>query len=254
MWMPRRLSIVIPAYNEESRILPTLGKIHRFLETEKIEAEILVVNDGSTDRTAEVVETQIASLRPIADLQVLHNPGNRGKGYSVRHGMLKAEGERVLFTDSDLSSPIEEYRKLAAPLDRGEASIAIGSRALKDSQVQTHQSLWREYSGRTFNVVVRAVARLPFRDTQCGFKLFSREAARAVFPLQPLDGFGFDVEILYIARKLGYCAAEIPVVWRDVAASRVRLSSGARAFLDILRVRIQDLKGVYNGGKNSEDK
>src|SRR5436309_1007258 len=182
--MPRRLSIVIPAYNEESRILPTLEQIRSFLQAEKIDAEILVVNDGSTDRTAEVVEKQIASLRPIAELQVLHNPGNRGKGYSVRHGMLKAAGERVLLTDSDLSSPIEEYRKLAAPLDRGEASIAIGSRSLKESQVQTHQSWWREYSGRTFNVLVRTITRLPFRDTQCGFKLFTCEAVRAVFPLQ----------------------------------------------------------------------
>ena len=245
---------MIPAYNEESRILPTLERIHRFLETENVDAEILVVNDGSTDRTAEVVEKQIASLRPRAELQLLHNPGNRGKGYSVRHGMLKAEGERVLFTDSDLSSPIEEYRKLAAPLERGEASIAIGSRALKESQVQTHQSWWREYSGRTFNVLVRAIARLPFRDTQCGFKLFTCEAVRAVFPLQTIDGFGFDVEILYIARKLGYCAAEIPVVWRDVGASHVRLSSGARAILDILRVRFQDLKGVYNGARHGKEK
>ncbi len=252
--MPPKLSIVIPAFNEETRILPTLEQIGLFLVAEGLNAEILVVNDGSTDRTPEVVEDRISSFKSIATLRVLQNPGNRGKGYSVRHGMLRAQGERVLFTDSDLSSPIEEYRKLAAPLDGGEASIAFGSRGLKESLVQTHQSWWREYSGRTFNIIVRTIAGLPFRDTQCGFKLFTGEAARAVFPLQTIDGFGFDVEILYIARKLGFRIVEIPVVWRDVAGSRVRLSSGARAFLDVLRVRLQDLKGQYNGTRSSEER
>src|SRR3989442_6504214 len=167
--MPPRLSIVIPAYNEESRIVHTLEQIRSFLESEKMNAEILVVNDGSTDRTNEVLEKQSPSFGSTATLQVLQNPGNRGKGYSVRHGILSSHGERALFTDSDLSSPIEEYRKLAEPLDSGEASVAFGSRALRESQVQTHQSWWREYSGRTFNLFVRAIFRLPFRDTHCGF-------------------------------------------------------------------------------------
>ncbi|MBM3526326.1 MAG: glycosyltransferase family 2 protein, partial [Alphaproteobacteria bacterium] len=218
-----QLSIVIPAYNEAERIGPTLERILAFLEEEGIRAEALVVDDGSTDGTAEVVRAFAPRFATIGRLGLLDHERNRGKGYSVRQGMLAAGGEHVLFTDSDLSTPIEEYPRLAAPLRRGDAEIAIGSRALDRSRVQVRQTWIRETSGRTFNLVVRKLTGLPFQDTQCGFKLFTRRAAQAVFALQTLEGFGFDVEVLYIATKLGFRAVEIPVVWRNVEGSRVRM-------------------------------
>lgn len=250
--MTPRLSIVIPAFNEAGRILQTLERILDFIRLERIDVEVLVVNDGSTDGTGDLVRKRIPSFAPIATLRVLDNPGNRGKGYSVRHGVLESKGKQVLFSDSDLASPIEEYHKLAAPLNRGEASIAFGSRALKESQIKVHESWLREWSGRTFNLLVRVVSRLPFKDTQCGFKLFTREAADAVFPLQTINGFGFDVEILYIARKLGFRMVEVPVVWSHAAGSRINvLTDGARMFWDVLSVRYQDLNGRYIGVRSN---
>ena len=239
------LSIVVPAYNEAARIVPSLESILAFVATEHVTAEVLVVDDGSTDRTADVVRGFIPRFAETAELRLLSNPGNRGKGYSVRHGVLESSGDEVLFTDSDLSSPIDEYRKLAEPIRRGKAAIAIGSRAIEGSQVVVHQSRVRETSGRLFNLLVRALTGLPFRDTQCGFKLFTRTAARAIFPLQTLDGFGFDVEILYIARRLGFPAVEVPVVWRNVEGSRVGMMNGAKAFADVLRVLKRDSNGLY---------
>jgi glycosyltransferase involved in cell wall biosynthesis len=249
-----RLSIVLPAYNEASRIVPSLESIQDYLTSHRIDAEVIVVDDGSTDGTPDVVRRLIPRFERGSMLRVLLNPGNRGKGYSVRHGVLDSTGEQVLFTDSDLSSPIEEYAKLAAPIERREAAIAIGSRALPNSRVEVHQSRLREAYGRAFNAIVRAATGLPFRDTQCGFKLFTRAAAQSVFSLQVLEGFGFDVEILYIAKKLGIPAVEIPVVWRNVEGSRVRLMSGAQAFLDVLKVLRQDAKGGYTPPRSVRSK
>lgn len=246
--MSPQLSVVIPAFNEAERIIPSLQKVREFIQSQNLTTEVLVVNDGSKDGTAEAVKGQISSFKSPATLQLLENPSNRGKGYSVRHGILRSTGDLVLFSDSDFSSPIEEYHKLAAPLKAGEASIAIGSRAVKGSQVVTHQPWLRESSGRCFNLVVRAISGLPFRDTQCGFKLFTRQAADAVFRLQTVEGFGFDVEILYIARKLRLRTVEVPVVWNDRTGTRVRLlSDGAHMLMDLLRVHYQDLSGKYNG-------
>jgi dolichyl-phosphate beta-glucosyltransferase len=241
---PPQLSIVIPAFNEQRRIVPALKKIRHFLKEEKMEAEILVVNDGSTDDTAAVVREVMPAFGSGVRLEMLENAANRGKGYSVRRGMLESRGRWALFTDSDLSTPIDEYRKLAAPLQAGKAAVAFGSRALPESQIQKRQSWLRESCGRTFNLLVRMLVGLPFKDTQCGFKLFTREAVEAIFPLQTIDGFGFDVEILYIALKLGFRAVEVPVVWNHSEDTRVNLTSGARAFLDILRVRYLDHRGV----------
>jgi dolichyl-phosphate beta-glucosyltransferase len=251
MTMTLRLSIVVPAFNESARIASSLHKIRQFLLDQRLDSEILVVNDGSTDDTVPVVRSQMPAFESVAALRVLENPGNRGKGYSVRHGVLKSTGAQVLFSDADLSCPIEDYSKLAAQLANGAASIAFGSRALKQSEVRIHQSKAREYSGRFFNLLVRAATGLPFHDTQCGFKLFTREAADAVFSRQTVEGFGFDVEILYIARKLGIHVAEVPVVWENAEGSRVSFANGIRAFLDVLRVRYQDFIGAYDqGGKN----
>jgi glycosyltransferase involved in cell wall biosynthesis len=241
------LSVVIPSYNEEGRLPVTLQRVNQYLhEHFGGPAEILVVNDGSTDATAVAARSAIERLnKSELPARLLENPGNRGKGYSVRHGVLEASHEWVLFTDADLSAPIEELEKLAAAVEQDGYDIAIGSRGLDRSLIEVHQSFFRETMGRFFNLAVRIVAGLPFRDTQCGFKLFSRRAAREVFRRQQLDRFGFDVETLFIARKLGLRIAEVPVRWSHCEGTKVTTLSGASAFLDICRVRRNDWSGKY---------
>lgn len=236
------LSIVIPAYNEEKRLLPTLAKVKAYLGGRDLAfTEILVVDDGSTDGTAALVEGLVAE----GGIRLLRNPGNRGKGYSIRHGMLEAKGEWILFSDADLSTPIEELEKLEAAVGGGCTEVAIGSRAIDRSLVEVRQPGLRELAGRLFNLVMRILTGMPFRDTQCGFKLFSRRAAREIFTRQRLDGFGFDVEALFLARKQGFRVAEVPVRWLDVEGSKVSLMRGVDAFVDILRVRWNDVRGRY---------
>jgi dolichyl-phosphate beta-glucosyltransferase len=200
-------------------------------------SEIVVVDDGSRDDTAQLARD--------AGVRLIENPGNRGKGYTVRHGVLEAKGDWTLFTDADLSSPIEELEKLWSAAEREQAQVAIGSRALDRSLIGVHQPLLRESMGRFFNVVMRLVTGLPFRDTQCGFKLFETAAARAIFSRQQLEGFGFDVEVLFIAKVLGYRAIEVPVRWDDVAGTKVTALRGTQAFVDLLRVRWNGLRGRY---------
>lgn len=238
------LSIVIPAYNEEARLPATLRTILEYLgRSFPGQFEILVVDDGSSDRTAAITE-EIARER--AEVRLLRNPGNRGKGYSVRHGMLQARGDWVLFTDADLSAPIEELEKLRAAVEREQAAIAIGSRALDRSLIGVHQPWWREWAGRIFNGIMRVVVGLPFRDTQCGFKLFRRDAVEAIFPRQRIERFGFDVEVLYLARKLGFRTVEVPVRWNHAEGTRVSmLRDSLDMFLDLLRVRWWWRRGVY---------
>lgn len=239
----RSLSIVIPAYNEIRRLPLTLDRIMEWLQGQKLEfCEVLVADDGSRDGTAEMVEKR-AKEQPL--LRLLRNPGNRGKGYAVRSGMLAAKGEWVLFTDADLSTPIEELAKLHSGAAESGAEIAIGSRALDPKSVEVHQSGFREWSGRFFNLVMRLVTGLPFRDTQCGFKLYSARAAREVFARQRLDGFSFDVEDLFIARKLGIAAVEVPVRWRNVEGTKVSAWSGLRSFWDLVRIRWMGHRGLY---------
>jgi glycosyltransferase involved in cell wall biosynthesis len=176
---------------------------------------------------------------------VLQNPGNRGKGYSVRHGVLEARGEWVLFTDADLSSPIGEVEKLWSAVERRGARVAVGSRALDRSLVGVHQPMLREVVGRAFNAAMRMITGLDFKDTQCGFKLFEACAGREVFSRQLLDGFGFDVEALVIASKRGIPAVEVPVRWDNVEGTKVSLWLGFAAFLDLLRVRLNAAQGKY---------
>lgn len=204
--------------------------------------ELLIVDDGSRDTTATVVE---AFARERSYARLLKNPGNRGKGYSVRHGMREAQGDWILSTDADLSSPIEEVDKLWAAADRAGAAAAIGSRALDRSLVGVHQSPLREWSGRVFNLVMRAATGLSFRDTQCGFKLFRKDAAQAIFERQRLEGFGFDVEDLMIARLHGFKVIEVPVRWDNVEGTKVSALTGARAFWDLVVVRWHQLCGRY---------
>ena len=236
--MNRSISIIIPAYNEEKRLPATLIKVREYLDSSTWDfAEILVVDDGSRDATTKVACG--------AGVRLLRNPGNRGKGYSVKHGMLEAKGEWCLFTDADLSAPIGELDKLWGAVQREGAAVAIGSRAVDRSLVGVHQSPLRELSGRLFNLAMRVVTGLPFKDTQCGFKLFDSKVARAVFSRQQLDGFGFDVEVLFIARKLKYKSIEVPVRWDNVEGTKVSLFLGVTAFLDPLRVRWHALTGKY---------
>jgi dolichyl-phosphate beta-glucosyltransferase len=242
---PPRLSVVIPAYNEATRLPATLKRVGEYLRAEGISHEIVVVDDGSTDGTAERARE---SAGP--ELVVVTNEANRGKGYSVRRGMLLARGERRLMSDADLSTPIEELARLEARLDEG-YDVAIASRAAEGARIEVHQPWFRENVGRLFNVVVRALAVGGLKDTQCGFKLFTAEAAREAFSLARLDGFSFDVEALFIARAHGRRIAEVPVVWRNDAATRVGLGKGARAFLDVLQIRWNAGRGRYSGGAAS---
>ena len=236
--MRRSLSIIIPAYNEEKRLPATLELVRQYLSRSEWEfSEILVVDDGSRDGTRAVAERGGA--------RVVCNPGNRGKGYSVRHGMLESKGDWSLFTDADLSAPIEELEKLWRVAQNEHAQVVFGSRALDRSLVGVHQSFFRESSGRLFNILMRIETGLPFRDTQCGFKLFETAAAREVVGRQRLDGFGFDVELLYISCRLGYRVLEVPVRWNDVAGTKVSMWRGVAAFLDPLKVRWNGLTGKY---------
>ena len=228
----RSLSIVIPAYNEEKRLPATLDRILEWVaRQEELQfREVIVVDDGSRDGTAAAAERRGA-------VQVLRNPGNRGTGYAVRHGMLKARGEWILYTDADLSAPIEDATLLyRAAVERG-ARIAIGSRAVDRSLVSVHQSSFREWSGRAFNLVMRAITGLRFMDTQCGFKLYARDAAQAVFSKQKLDGFSFDVEDLYLAKRAGIKAVEVPVHWANVEGTKVSMMQGMKSFSDLLKIR-----------------
>jgi glycosyltransferase involved in cell wall biosynthesis len=241
--LTRSISIIVPAYNEEKRLGATLAGLAGYLARSAWDYhEVLVVDDGSADRTAEVAAEFPAT-------RLLRNPGNRGKGYAVRHGMLEARGDWLLFSDADLATPIEELEKLWEAVERNGVEIAIGSRALDRALIGVRQPLARETSGRIFNLLVRAVTGLPFRDTQCGFKLFQAHAARDIFKRQLLDGFGFDVEVLAIARELGYRVAEVPVRWNDVAGTKVSMAGGMAAFRDLLRVRGNLLRGKYGGSR-----
>jgi dolichyl-phosphate beta-glucosyltransferase len=234
----RSISIIIPAYNEEKRLPGTLSRVQDYLAASNWEfSEIVVVDDGSRDSTARIADQ--------AGARVLHNPGNRGKGYSVRHGILDAKGDWALFTDADLSAPIEDLERLWGAAKREHAPVVIGSRAVDRSLVGVHQPLLREMSGRFFNLAMRAVTGLPFHDTQCGFKLFERAAAYEIFQRQKLDGFGFDVEVLYIASHLGYRTLEVPVRWNDVPGTKVSMWLGAKGFWDPVQVRWNGVRGKY---------
>jgi glycosyltransferase involved in cell wall biosynthesis len=239
-------SIVIPAYNESARLGVTLEKVLAYVYVQQWDAEIIVVNDGSSDNTAEIVRAFAAKN---ACLRLIENPGNRGKGYSVRNGMLNARGRVVLFSDADLSSPIEEAVKLFHAIEAG-ADIAIGSRWLRAETQTRRQSLYRQLLGRIFNLLLRITLGLQFNDTQCGFKAFKQMAARAIFPSQKIERWGFDPEILFLARKFGFHVAEVPVVWGHSGDTRIHpLIDGSRMFLETLYIRWNSLTGKYNDSR-----
>lgn len=231
------LSVVIPAFNEARRLPRTLESLRAYLESAKRSYEIVIVDDGSHDETSRVATEAGAIL--------LKNEGNRGKGYSVRRGMLAAQGVRRLMTDADLSTPIEELPRLSSLLDQG-YDVAIGSRAVPGASIEVRQGPFREGMGRVFNRLVQLFVLPGLHDTQCGFKLFTAEAAIDGFSSALLDGFCFDVEVLFIVKRRGRRIAEIPVVWRNDAATRVSTIQGGLAFADVLRIRLNDALGRYD--------
>jgi dolichyl-phosphate beta-glucosyltransferase len=235
------LSIIIPAYNEESRLPATLERIAAYLQDSGREAEVLVVDDGSKDGTAAVAEYfQIK----IPSLRIVSNGVNRGKGFSVRHGMQEARGRIALFTDADLSAPIEEAGKLIDALEQSD--VAIGSRAMDRSLISVHESPFREFAGIIFNKIVRIILWLPFVDTQCGFKAFRHEPCKIIFEQQRIERFGFDPELLYLARHHGLRAVEIPVRWGHSPATKVSmLRDSIQMFIDVFTIRWNSLAGRY---------
>jgi dolichyl-phosphate beta-glucosyltransferase len=235
-------SIVIPAYNEGARILATLEAVVACVRQRRWDAEVLVVNDGSTDATSRLV---LEFARTAREVRLLENPGNRGKGYSVRSGLLEASGGVVMFTDADMSAPIEEAEQLFAAIGRG-ADIAIGSRWLEKGRQTHRQPLYRQFFGRCFNAVTRGVMGLNFADTQCGFKAFTRDAAQTVFPLQTIERWGFDPEILFIALKCGFKVVEVPVSWAHDERTRMSyLKDGIKMLEEIATIRWNALRGRY---------
>ena len=233
------LSIVIPAYNEARRIESSLEAIQGYVRSKNFAVEAIVVDDGSTDSTVEVV-----SRRP--EIRVLRNNRNRGKGFSVRHGVLKARGELILFTDADLSAPIDEADKLLSALQSSRADAAVGSRALKRELIGIHQPLFRDLSGRFFNLLVRAFTGLRLHDTQCGLKLFKRNSTRWAFERMCAEGFGFDPELLFLIERKGGKIVEVPVRWNNDPATKVRfLRDSTRMLFDLIAIRWRAFTGKY---------
>lgn len=239
------LSIVIPAYNEAGRIVSSLEAIQQYAQGKDFSVEVIVVDDGSTDNTVEVASAQ-------AGVRVLRNQGNRGKGFSVRHGVLEARGDLILFTDADLSAPIEEADKLLAAMDSSHADAVVGSRALQRELIGAHQSLFREWGGRFFNLLVRIFSGLKIYDTQCGFKLFRGRTTRRAFELQRVDRFGFDPEILFLVERMGGKVVEVPVRWNHNPATKVHyLRDSLHMTLDLVVLRWRALTGHYEKAAGS---
>ncbi len=241
--MPQtKYSIIIPAYNESARIGGTLNRVLLFIEQQQWNAEVIVVNDGSRDDTPAIVR---AYMEKNANLRLLENPGNRGKGYAVRNGMLHASGEILLFSDADLSAPIKEATKLFAAIRNG-ADIAIGSRWLKRDMQLRKQPLYRQLGSRGFNLALRTILRIPLKDTQCGFKAFTHSSAQMVFAPQKIERWGFDGEILYLGRKFGLRIEEVPVLWFHSSGTRLHpWRDGIHMLADVIRVRRNSMAGGY---------
>lgn len=237
------ISVVIPVFNEEKRLDKSLENICSYFKHSKFDYEIIVVDDGSVDNTVKLVESRIEELDK--NIFLIENRINRGKGFSVKNGFLHAGGQYLLFTDADLSTPIDQLEKLLLPLKAG-YHIAIGSRALKESEIRIHQPLYRQLMGKIFNLLVRVLILDGFKDTQCGFKVFTKEAALKIIKRQKIERFSFDVEMLYIARKHGYQIKEVPVRWHDHPVRNIRLmQDGSRMIIDLIRIRLFALQGAY---------
>lgn len=241
------ISVVIPAYNEASVICETLNKLADYFEKKQYAFEFIIVNDCSVDKTADLVKS-FSIAKPYVKL--INNKHNMGKGFSVKEGVLQAKGEYILFKDADLSTPPMELEKMLGELDDG-YDVAIGSRALTESNLLIKQHWLRQSMGKIFNVFVKLFVLKGINDTQCGFKCFKKEAAQRIFSLQRLTRFCFDVEILYIAKKLGYKIKEVPVFWINRRDSRVRICCDSlRMFWDLFQIRKNDWLGAYEDSVN----
>ncbi len=239
------LSLVIPAYNEEARLGKTLREVFAYLNAQPEASEVIVVDDGSRDQTVRVAEEAFAAHARAVATNLIHLRPNAGKGYAVRAGLLAARAPVALFSDADLSTPITETPKLTGPIRAGQYDVVFGSRALDRGLVGVHQPLMREASGRFFNLMVRLATGLPFRDTQCGFKAFRMDVCRPLVAACVIDRFGFDVELLYVARAAGLRMKEWPVRWNDVAGSKVSFRAGLEGFAELREVRRKARQGVY---------
>ena len=239
------VSIVIPAFDEEERLGDSLHKIQAYISTQGILAEIVVVDDGSGDKTLQVAEKALAE-HPEIQSQALRYDKNRGKGYAVRTGMTAARADIVLFSDADLSTPIEEMPKLVDPIRSGEFDVTFGSRAIDRSLIGTHQPWRREQGGKVMNFVIRTMSRLPFSDTQCGFKAFDMRKFRPLLDVMTIDRFGFDVEFLFVANYHGLRLREIPVRWSNVEGSKVNVVRDTRRmFFELSQIRRNAKRGIY---------
>lgn len=239
---PPRVSVVVPAYNEAARIAESISKIEEFLKKMPWSAEVIVVDDGSRDNTSAVV-----SGMKFPGLRVLRYNPNRGKGFAVRTGVLDALGEYVLFTDADLSAPIDELEKLLNAAQEQNADVVVGSRAVDRSYIEKHQSRGRELGGIVFNLMVQTILGLRIHDTQCGFKLFRRSKAVPVFERMTITGFGFDPELLFLAKRAKLKILELPVRWSHAEGSKIRfMRDSVRMFSDLLRIRWNQIAGRYS--------
>lgn len=245
--MNPELSIIVPAYNEEARLGTSLEQIFEFVRSQGLRAEVIIVDDGSNDRTAETAETASSRARVGDGARVIRYEPNRGKGFAVRAGLAAARAPVALFTDADLSTPIDEMDKLLKPIRDGMMDVTFGSRALDRSLIGTHQPWRREQGGKVFNLVVRLSTGLPFWDTQCGFKAFRMSAFRPMLSLMRIDRFGFDVEFLYVARLHGLRLSEVPVRWNNDERSKVSIfRDSIRMFSEVLEIRRNARRGLYN--------
>ncbi len=244
--MKPEISIVIPAYNESERISTPLKTILAFVSTNSIDAEIILVDDGSTDDTAAIAEKTFASM-PNAMASVIRYEQNRGKGFAVKTGLMSARADVALFTDADLSTPIDEMSKLIKPIKEGDFDLTFGSRALDRTLIGTHQPWRREQGGRVMNLIIKQMSGLPFYDTQCGFKAFNMSKFRPLLDMMTIDRFGFDVEFLFVANHNGLRLKEIPVRWNDVKGSKVSVFRDTRRMVsELMQIRRNAKKGFYN--------
>jgi dolichyl-phosphate beta-glucosyltransferase len=239
------LSVIVPVYNEEKRVSKTLKEAFAYLKAKRITAEVIVVDDGSSDKTVEVVGRFKKMATPEQTLKILKHTVNKGKGAAVKTGALTAKGNIVLYMDADNATPLSEYEKFK-PAFKNNVDVIVGSRAIDRKQVKVHQPLYREIIGRIGNIIIQLLVVPGISDTQCGFKAFTHNAAKTIFPLQTIERFGFDVELLYIARKRRFSMLETSVIWRDDPNTRVNaLRDSIRTFTELFIIRWNDLKGLY---------
>lgn len=244
--MKPNISIVVPAFDEQDRLGDSIRIISAFIEKMAPTAELIIVDDGSKDETAKVAEAACSAF-PDVESRVIRYEGNRGKGFAVKTGLLAARADIALFSDADLSTPIDEMGKLIGPIETGEFDVTFGSRALDRTLIGTHQPWRREQGGRVMNLIIKTMSGLPFLDTQCGFKAFRMDKFRPLLDLMTIDRFGFDVEFLYVAKHNGLKLKEIPVRWNNVEGSKVSVLRDTRRMItELMQIRRNGKRGIYD--------